>query len=180
MAHHRLFVALRPPAATRAALLATMTDLQGARWQDDAQLHCTLRFIGEVDRHHAEDIVAALGRVRHPAMMLGLASAGVFEREGRVDTLWIGVQPREPVKALHDRIEWALHGVGVGADARAFLPHITVARFSRSRAPRPEILSQVVVPTGIAFEVHHFELIESHLGSEGAIYETVARYPLTA
>jgi RNA 2',3'-cyclic 3'-phosphodiesterase len=94
MAHHRLFVALRPPAVTRTTLLGIMGGLPGARWQDDAQLHCTLRFIGEVDRHRAEDIAAALERVRRPAMTLSLGSAGMFERNGRVDTLWIGVQPR--------------------------------------------------------------------------------------
>jgi 2'-5' RNA ligase len=178
VAHHRLFVAFRPPATTRAALLTTMAGVPGARWQDDAQLHCTLRFIGEVDRHCTEDIAAALGNVRHPAMTLKLGPAGAFERNGRVDTLWIGVRPREPVTALHARIERALHQVGVGPDARAFLPHITIARFARGSAPPSEIASRIKAsPTG-AFETTHFELVDSHLGSEGALYETIARYPL--
>jgi 2'-5' RNA ligase len=178
VAHHRLFAAFRPPATTRAALLTMMTGVPGARWQDDAQLHCTLRFIGEVDRHCTEDVTAALGKVRHPVMTLRLGSASVFERNGRVDTLWIGVQPRELVAALHARIERALHQVGIGPDARAFLPHITIARFARGSAPQSEIVSRIKAsPTG-AFEITHFELVESHLGSEGALYETIARYPL--
>jgi 2'-5' RNA ligase len=47
-----------------------MEGIAGARWQDDEQLHLTLRFIGEVDRHVAEDVHAALGSLRHPAFDL--------------------------------------------------------------------------------------------------------------
>jgi len=50
---HRLFVAIRPPAAIRAILLGAMGGISGARWQSEDQLHLTLRFIGEVDRHRA-------------------------------------------------------------------------------------------------------------------------------
>ena len=55
---HRLFVALRPPPAVRAALAATMDGVPRARWQDDEQIHLTIRYIGEVDRRVAEDVVA--------------------------------------------------------------------------------------------------------------------------
>jgi RNA 2',3'-cyclic 3'-phosphodiesterase len=178
MAHHRLFVALRPPAAVRGALLGRMGGVPGARWQSDEQLHITLRFIGEVDRHQAEDIAALLGHVRHPGFALSLAESGTFERNGRVDALWIGVQPRERVKALHDKIDRTLTRAGVVPDARAFLPHITIARFARSAAVPPDIAAGITVPSLDPFAVTSFELFESHLGSEGAVYDTVARYPL--
>jgi RNA 2',3'-cyclic 3'-phosphodiesterase len=178
MALHRLFVALRPPAATRALLTGLMGGVPGARWQDDAQLHCTLRFVGEVDRHQAEDVAAALGNVRSDALQLSLGPAGIFDRKGRVDTLWVGVQPRDAVAALHGRVDAALRRVGIAPDDRAFVPHITVARFARGETPGPEVASAIMPPAGHHFEVRHFELFESHLGSEGPIYETVARYPL--
>ena len=178
MAHHRLFVAIRPPAAIRAALLGLMGGVPGARWQTDGQLHCTLRFIGEVDRHQAEDIAALLGHVRHPGFALTLAGGGSFERNGRVDALWVGVQPRERIKALHDKIDRALRQAGVGPDGRAFLPHITLARFSRSAAPPAGIGADIAPPPLDPFPVTSFELFESHLGSEGAVYDTIARYPL--
>jgi 2'-5' RNA ligase len=178
VANHRLFVALRPPAATRAALLAAMARIPGARWQDDGQLHCTLRFIGEVDRHQAEDVAAALGGVRHPAMTLRLGSPGVFERKGRVDTLWIGVKPRDAIEPLHLKIDRALHKAGIPPDARAFVPHITIARFARGDAPMPDVAGRITAPIGHSFAIGHFELFESQLGSEGALYETVSRYPL--
>ncbi|PXA85944.1 RNA 2',3'-cyclic phosphodiesterase [Nostoc sp. 3335mG] len=175
---HRLFVALRPPAGTRALLTGLMGGVLGARWQDDAQFHCTLRFIGEVDHHQAEDVAAALGGVRGEPLALTLGPTGTFDRKGRVDTLWISVQPREAITALHERVDGALRRVGIAPDGRAFVPHITIARFARGGAPGPEVASLVTTPVGHHFEVHHFELFESRLGSEGALYETIARYPL--
>lgn len=178
MAHHRLFVALRPPAAVRTALLGLMGGVPAARWQSDDQLHITLRFIGEVDRHQAEDIAAALGHVRHPGFALALAGGGSFERNGRVDALWLGISPREPIKALHDKVDRVIRQVGVAPDARAFLPHITLARFPRSAAPPAGLGAGIAPPPLDPFAVTSFALFESHLGSEGAVYDTIARYPL--
>ena len=76
---HRLFVAIRPPRPIRERLMAAMGGISGARWQSDDQLHLTLRFIGEVDRHRAGDVHAALGAIRHPALEIALNGIGTFE-----------------------------------------------------------------------------------------------------
>ena len=91
----RLFVALRPPPAIRDRLSDAMDGVPGVRWQDDEQLHLTLRFIGEVDRPVAEDIAAALGQVHAPVPVVRLSGVGTFDRKGRVDTLWAGVSPHD-------------------------------------------------------------------------------------
>lgn len=179
MALHRLFVALRPPSAIRDHLLSLAGGIAGARWQSDEQLHCTLRFIGEVDRHQAEDIAAALGGISHPPLALRLGEAGTFDKNGRIDTLWISIQPRPDVKALHDKIDRALRVVGIAPDGRAYLPHITLARFARSAGASPAIVRTVRSDELRVFTATDFRLYESRLGSEGASYETVARYPLS-
>ncbi|WP_380878289.1 RNA 2',3'-cyclic phosphodiesterase [Sphingomonas sp. DBB INV C78] len=175
---HRLFVALRPPRIMREALLATMGGVPGARWQDDEQLHLTLRFIGEVDRHMAEDVAAALGSVHHPRFALALNGIGQFDRAGRLDALWAGVTPHDQVTALHNKVDQALSRIGIAPDTRAFLPHITIARFSRKATPIDPLLSHFAGLGGEPQEMKDFCLYESHLGSEGAAYEIVARYPL--
>ena len=70
---HRLFVALRPPPAIRAALIDAMDAVPGARWQDDEQLHVTVRFLGEVERPVAEDAALALSQVVAPALAARLS-----------------------------------------------------------------------------------------------------------
>ena len=60
----RLFIGLRPPREVRAALLGAAGGVEGARWQDDGQLHLTLRFVGDVPAPEGDDLAAELGRVR--------------------------------------------------------------------------------------------------------------------
>ena len=174
---HRLFVALKPPPTMRDALLAVMGGVAHARWQTGDQLHLTLRFIGEVDRHQAEDIAAALGAVHHPAATLALEGIGQFDRKGRTDALWVGISPQEPVKLLHNKIDRALQRVGVAPETRAFLPHITIARFGRNAGDIGRFLESASVPP-VTSAFNEFCLYESSLGSEGPIYSIIARYPL--
>ncbi len=173
---HRLFVALRPPAAVRAGLLDTMDGISGARWQDDDQLHLTLRFIGEVDRHAAADIHAALGAVHHPPFALVVAGLGMFDRRGMPETVWAGVAPAETVRALHNKVDQALARVGIARDRRAFHPHITLARLNRGSGPPDLFLARGLrMPS---WTVADFGLFESELTPDGAIYTQVERYLL--
>src|SRR5690606_20008278 len=87
---HRLFIAIRPPAPVREALLDTMEGIEGARWQDEEKLHLTLRFAGEVERPAANDLAAALGRIAAAPFALRIAGVGHFERKGQPHTLWAG------------------------------------------------------------------------------------------
>lgn len=175
---HRLFVAIRPPPPVRALLLAAMGGVSGARWQSDAQLHLTLRFIGEVDRHAAGDIHAALGAIHHPRFEIALHGIGAFERRGQPEALWAGVAPHAPLKALHKKVDAALGRVGVAPDERAFLPHITLARLNRSSGPVGHLVEQSGGLASPPFTVADFALFESVLTPDGAVYSIVERYPL--
>ena len=177
---HRLFAALRPPPAIRARLLDLMGGVMGARWQDDDQLHLTLRFIGEVDARTADDIAEMLGTVRHPPVELALAGVGTFEKRGRVHTLWAGVRPPEPAARLHRKIDQLLVRLGLPLEARAYAPHITLARFARAAAPPLEpFLEAHAALTSEVFTCDSFALFESRIGRDGAEYTEVVRYPLT-
>lgn len=176
---HRLFVAVVPPREVRVRLLAGMGGVTGARWQSDDQLHLTLRFIGEVDRHAAQDVAAALGSIHHPGFTLALDGIGHFDRKGRIDALWAGVTPHAPLKNLHNKMDQALVRVGLPAEGRAYLPHITLARFSRGTGPLAPLASGDRLPA-MPFDVRDFCLFESELGTTGAVYSVVERYRLAA
>lgn len=178
---HRLFVALRPPPPIRALLAAAMGGVPHARWQDDEQLHLTLRFIGEVDRPQAEDIAAALGQVHAEPPEIALAGVGRFEKGGRTDAIWAGVAPRQPLAELHARVDRALAQAGVAPGTRAYLPHITLARLPRKAGAEPAVARFLAARAGLSsapFAPDALLLFESRLGHEGARYEAIARYPL--
>ncbi|MBN8806948.1 MAG: RNA 2',3'-cyclic phosphodiesterase [Sphingomonas sp.] len=178
---HRLFVALRPPPAIRALLAAAQGGVPGARWQDDDQLHVTLRFVGEVERPVAEEIAAVLGQIHAPAITVAVAGVGAFDKQGRVDTLWAGLAPAAPLAHLHRKVDQALVRVGLEPERRTYLPHVTLARLARGAGVGPAIerwRADHAALASPAFAVDAMVLYESRLAREGAMYEPIARYPL--
>lgn len=177
----RLFVALRPPPAIRDALADVMEGVPGARWQDDEQLHLTLRFVGEVERPVAEDLAAALAQVHSPAPVVALAGVGSFGARGRADTLWAGVAPAEALRHLHAKVEQACARAGLPPERRAYHPHVTVARLPRSLGAAAEVEHWCARHAGLTsapFALPHLVLYRSELGRSGATYEPVVRWPL--
>lgn len=175
---HRLFVALRPPLFIRTLLCDMMEGVAHARWQSDDQIHVTLRFIGEVDSRTAEDIGIALRSVRHPVFDITLDGIGTFARKGQVDTLWAGLSPTGALSALHKKIDHGLVRIGLPPEARAYRPHLTLARFGRHGGDVSGFAARHAGLTSAPFRIESFGLFESRLGSTGARYEQQARYPL--
>lgn len=173
---HRLFVAIRPPASVRAGLLALMQGITGARWQDDDQLHLTLRFVGEVDRHQADDLAAALAAVRFSPFAVALSGVGCFDRKGHVHTLWAGAQPRDSLAQLHQKVDRACVRAGLLPDERSYFPHVTLARFGRTAGPIDGFMARHAGLASTPFSVEDFALFESHLGQAGPTYHMVERY----
>ena len=175
---HRLFVAIRPPEPIRDLLIDAMDESPDFRWQDDDQLHLTLRFVGEVDRPLADDLAHALTRITADRFTLRIIGTGRFEQRNS-GALWAGVEPRAPVAALASKIERACVGLGLEPERRTFHPHITLARWKGRRTR--EVADFLQRTRGLAsepFEVAEFILFESRLSRHGAHYEPAATYPL--
>jgi len=175
---HRLFVAIRPPEMIRDLLIDAMDDTPDFRWQDEAQLHLTLRFIGEVDRPMANDLADALSTVRGERFQLQVAGVGRFEQRNS-GALWAGVEPKASVAALAAKVERQCQKVGLASERRAFHPHITLARWKgrRTRELR-DFLERNSGLSSAPFEVSEFLLFESRLSRHGAHYEEVETYEL--
>jgi 2'-5' RNA ligase len=179
---HRLFVALEPPREVKAALLALMGGIEDARWQTAEQLHATLFFVGEVDRHQANRVAECLERVAAAACEVRLSVLGTFDggRRARITSLWVGLEPVGPLTALHKKVERALLPAGVPPETRRFQPHVTLARFPARGVPGEALgrfLSTAVVPP-MAWTADALTLFESSLGRGGAHYTPVLRVPL--
>ncbi len=176
---HRLFVALRPPEPVRDALVDMMEALDNARWVDEENLHLTLRFVGEVERRVAEDLAGALARIAFAPFAVKLAGIGHFTRKGVPKAVHARAEPSSPLLALRAQVERACIAAGMPPETRAFVPHVTIARLSRSAAPVGKWIAR---HNRLAAEwtAEHFALYESHLGKAGALYEEVVRYPATS
>ncbi|MCP5370580.1 MAG: RNA 2',3'-cyclic phosphodiesterase [Hyphomicrobiales bacterium] len=175
----RLFVALPLPAAVRRELAFLQGGLPGARWVDEANLHVTLRFIGEVEGHEAEEIDIALAAVRWPAFDVTVAGVGCFETGKRPRVLWAGIDRNPALAGLRDKVESAVVRAGQEPERRKFKAHVTLARFKTGRNER--VGPFVAGHTGFAagtFRADRFTLFRSHLNHGGPHYEVLAEYPL--
>jgi 2'-5' RNA ligase len=176
---HRLFVAIRPPQEIRDLLIDAMDDSPEFRWQEEEQLHLTLRFVGEVERPIAEDLAAALAGIRAEPFELRVSGVGRFEQRNS-GALWAAVEPKPPLAALAAKVERVCQTAGLEPERRAFHPHITLARWKGRRTREVhEFLERRASLVSAPFAVDRFILFESRLSRHGAHYEEVAVYPLT-
>jgi len=172
----RLFVAIRPPEVVRDRLIDVMEGVD-LRWQDDEQLHLTLRFIGEVERPLANDLAATLTSVAFLPFELAVRGVGRFDH-GRRGALWAGVYPKEELKALAAKIERTCQSAGLEPGRRAYHPHIALARWSGGKPKLDNWLERNSALRSETWTASEFILFESRLGQSGAHYEPVLTVPL--
>ena len=177
----RLFVAVPFPVEVRERLALMSGGIPGARWTAVDNFHLTVRFIGEVDRHGYDDVVAALGRVRAPGFDLTLARIDQFGKGDKARVLWIGVEKNPPLLHLHERIESALVRAGLEPEGRKYSPHVTLARLQGAPSGRLAAFVQTnhLVRIG-PLKVERFALFSSWSRGEGPLYEIEADFALGA
>lgn len=178
----RLFVAIPLADVVRGELVATVARLrpQAAelRWTAPESWHITLQFLGNTEREQYEGLVARLGEVRRPLVPVRLTELGAFDRAGVVH---VGVDVTPELAALQQAVTEATGKCGFAAEARAFRPHITLARskgHGRDARMPLERLRMERSPDFTPFKARDFALYESFLGQRGARYEVRARFEL--
>ena len=175
----RLFVALDLPPETRTRLQRLATGLAGARWLPPENYHLTLRFLGEMPGHRADELDDALAALRGRAFTLQIAGVGVFEKAGRAQALWAGIERNPQLEHLQTKIETAIQRIGFEPERRRYNPHITLARLDNS--PPAKLVEWVQAHNLLRADpvrVEHFTLFSSQLGKDGAVYTAEVDYPL--
>lgn len=134
----RLFVALWPDDGVRAALIdsaARWAWRQGTARESAQRLHLTLHFLGSVARDRIGPLRGELALAWRP-FDLSLAQA----------TLWSGgiavLEPADvvqPLADLHAALGAALRRLGLRTEARAFRPHVTLARRAAGASPPGQV-----------------------------------------
>ncbi|MBA3869943.1 MAG: RNA 2',3'-cyclic phosphodiesterase [Anaerolineae bacterium] len=176
----RLFLALDLPEALKTRLKALCVGLAGARWITHAQMHLTLRFIGDVDAAQQAALQTGLATIRATPFKMALQGIGQFPPKGNPRVIWAGIQADDKLYTLQNRIEQIITGIGFEPADHTFSPHITLARFkippSTANVQHYMALHQSFKTD--AFEVTQFILFSSHLTTSGPIYRTEGLFPL--
>lgn len=184
----RVFCAIELPATARDLVLRHIAHLKDAvpdahaSWSRDANLHLTLKFLGEIPQTCVPDLSAAASRAVagvSPFKIL-LEQTGVFPTHGPQRVLWLGISDREGrLSELHARLEDESSKAGFQREARSFNPHLTLARLRKPAHARTLAAAHKELkfkPAEIA--VSELLVIRSELSSEGSKYTVVSRHEL--
>lgn len=178
----RLFIAINFTVKDRRRMYSAARRFRDAqlpvRWVEEADLHLTLKFLGEVRPERAGEVKAAVARVAEktePFTMM-LRGAGAFPTMRRPKVIWLGADASPELRCLKHDLEWELAPQGFEREVRAFHPHITLGRATKeARAGDFRHFEELV--DGMDFEreitVRTVDLMESYLSARGARYEKV-------
>lgn len=176
----RLFTALEIPRDAALSLSLLRGGLPGARWIDVENYHLTLRFIGDVEGHVADEVANALDRVRRPAFDLTLSGVGAFGSK-KPHSIYAGVSPAPDLVALQGEIDRICTRVGAPSDQRKFTPHVTLARLRNSS---PGEVAGYLSARGnfltLPFRVGRFVLMSSRDSVGGGPYVVEEAWPLAS
>jgi 2'-5' RNA ligase len=147
-----------------------------------ADLHVTLKFLGNTDKRKLPRITAALERVaeRHAPEIVRLAGLGAFPQPRRPSVIWVGMENASLLTAIAGELESELSGLGFPAEQRPFQPHLTVLRV-KSRPP--DLLLTMLAESSAAdfgtAPIRSIELLQSDLLDKGPRYSVLATAALS-
>ncbi len=176
----RLFTGIAIPDEIRQRLALLRGGLRGARWIDADNYHLTLRFVGDIDGRTADEIADRLARVARPAFALTIEGLGAFggRKPHAIVAEIAGGLALAELQAEHERI---MQRLGLAADPRRYVPHITFARLGG--AAERDVADYLALRGSLRagpFAVEEFILFSSRDSVGGGPYVVEAAYPLKA
>jgi 2'-5' RNA ligase len=183
----RAFIAIELDAPAREALGALLVLLQNARspvrlrWVKPESQHLTLYFFQDVAPARVDDVARALDEAVPGIAPVDLtfSAVGCFPNVHKPNVLWLGVQePSGALARLHTTLNTALSRLGFEPEARAFTPHLTLARVPRQVNPRErkalgEWFLRQPAPSPHDMRVAQVHFIQSELLPAGPKYTTL-------
>ena len=184
----RVFCAVELPQTARGLVLGHIARLKEkvphakASWARDANLHLTLKFLGEIPTALVADFSKAvsLAITNVQPFSIRLEQTGAFPKQGQPRVLWIGISDFSGnLGELHAHLEDQAAIAGFEKDDRPFHPHLTLARLRQPRQARTLAAAHRELdfdPTQIP--VSELLVMRSELSNEGSKYTVISRHPL--
>ncbi len=183
----RAFLGIGITAEAQAALSAlqdafNMKD-QALRWVKPAQMHITLKFLGEItetQKNSLSDCIRSIAGTQtcFDAKLDGL---GGFPSISNPKVLWVGIgQGAREVSALALAIERTSVSFGFKPEEKDFHPHVTLARIESSLIGRKvgEKAKNILLAQPPTWQVAGVNFYRSTLGAGGSRYEFLEEFPL--
>jgi 2'-5' RNA ligase len=187
----RAFIAIEIPSSIQSAIeqatdgLRKAVDSSLVRWVPPANMHLTLKFLGDVSETNLQFIKHMLMQecAQHPAFDLQIGKLGFFPNSKRPRVIWIGLKAPTALAMLQNAIETAAERLGYTKEERDFSPHLTIGRV------RPNLTAAEMGRVSAALEAAHVgmlgtvsidsvHLYQSELRPTGSVYTRLFSAPL--
>jgi 2'-5' RNA ligase len=177
----RLFTGLdlAPEAAENLErLLERLRPAARIQWSLPANLHITTKFIGEWPELRLAELKAILAAIPpRAAIPVRIHHLGFFPNPHAPRIFWCGIEA-PGLADLASETDRATAGLGVAAEARAFSPHLTLARVKErlNLQPLREAIAALPELEFGNFVAEGFHLYQSQLRSGGSVYTKLAEF----
>lgn len=188
----RAFVAIALPQILVERLKQIQQQLQSGAggdavlWTKPAQLHVTLKFLGNVAGDALKNLKYAL---RHACkgqapFRLALENPGCFPNTRNPRVIWVGISGElEPLQKLQTQIDREMQAFGDHTEEHAFQPHLTIGRVKAGAIQAKRVgraIEQAPFGRVGAWTVSEIDLMQSRLSPQGAQYTTLATLALSS
>ena len=177
----RTFVAVDLPEEIREMARAAQEILKQSEGRlavvDPANLHLTVKFLGEIDPARVGPVVEALRAVRADPFSLTVGPA-VCNLPRRPRVIWCDVTDGGESAALARQVDDLLAPLGFPRETRPFRPHVTLARIKEFHPSQCQAVAEIPrEPLGTC-RVESIKLKKSTLTPRGPIYDDLAEVAL--
>ncbi|MGA2270075.1 MAG: RNA 2',3'-cyclic phosphodiesterase [Bryobacteraceae bacterium] len=179
----RLFTGLDLPAGVvrnLEELLERLRPTARIHWSVPRNLHITTKFIGEWPTERLGEMKAALAALEsRPPIAVHIRKVGFFPNPYSPRVFWCGIDA-PGLEALADHTDRATAALGIAREARAFSPHLTLARIKErvDLQPLREAVAGLPSLDFGQFQAASFFLYQSTLRPSGSVYTRLAEFPL--
>ena len=150
-------------------------------WVAPANLHVTLKFLGQVEEARVSALADALrtALVDQRAVDVAVRGLGAFPSPTRPRVLWAGLEDATGgMTALAQRVDVCCARLGFPAETRDFAAHVTLGRVREARR-QPALADVLARPADFGrLRVERVSLMRSELSPRGARYSELFAAPL--
>lgn len=157
--------------------VSSMLKTPGIKLVEPAQVHITMKFLGDITEDKIEPIISALSQVNLRPFEARIKGIGVFPKPAYIKVIWLGAEG--DFDTLHKEIERVLSPFKFEKDTK-FVPHATLARVKHmgERAALLEKIKKLEEVDLGSMDVSSISFKKSTLTPEGPIYETLKEIKL--
>jgi RNA 2',3'-cyclic 3'-phosphodiesterase len=181
----RCFIAVYPDAGALEGIAEYIGCCRGfnntIRWEHPAQVHITMKFIGDIERGKIRLIEADLRERLSGQCVLNarIDKTGAFPNFRNPSIVWVGFSEiQHGLQAIQRVIEDVCESAGTMRERKAFTPHFTIGRvknYSKIGDLQNDLEACSLGSLPVVFDA--LRIMESTLTPAGAVHKELARIP---